>query len=208
MKSIILLMAMVPILVLFIMFLSHQLFIHDAISAQSSTNKKLSFLTMNPAKSTIRIGEIASIKLIANYEDGSKEIVKTEKFKGEETGVFPIVSEYEGEKTLVLAKVFVIENKVIEEVFFRPKEVAIEIGDTAVLNLLARFKDGNEGIISTEEFRGTELGTFQTFSSFEAKKATASIIVKEKNVFTRVPLRRSDYTRCPRLQPCSDCHAI
>jgi hypothetical protein len=34
---------------------------------------------MNPAKTTIRIGEIATIKLIANCENGIQEIVKTHK---------------------------------------------------------------------------------------------------------------------------------
>lgn len=203
-KSIILFFAW--ILFLFIIFLSNQLFIDEAISAQSPANKKLSFLTMNPAKTTIRIGEIAVIKLIANYENGSQEIVKTEKFKGEEIGVFPIVSEYEGEKTLILARVFVIENKEIEEVFFRPKKITIEIGTTVILNLIARYKDGSEGIISTEEFKGTEAGTFPLSSSFDKKKATANITVKK--VHTPIRLRWSDYTYCPRLRPCSDCHAI
>ena len=194
------------IFVLFIICLSNQLFIHGAISAQSAAAKKLSFLTMDPAKTTIRIGEIATFKLIANYDNGNQEIVKTGKFRAKETGVFPVISEYEGEKTSVLAKVFVIENKEIEDVFFRPNEIAIELGDTAVLDLLARFKDGSEGAISTEEFVGSKLGTFPLSSSFEEKKTTATITVKDKS-FTRIPLKRGDYPRCPRLQPCSDCHA-
>lgn len=194
------------ILFIFIIFLSNQLFIDEAICAQSPANKKLSFLTMNPAKTTIRIGEIAVIKLIANYENGSQEIVKTEKFKGEETGVFPIVSEYKGEKTLILARVFVIENKEIEEVVFRPENIIIEIGTTVTLNLIAIYKDSSEGIISTEKFKGTGEGTFPLSSSFEGKKATANIGVK--NVQSPTRRKYSDYTYCPRLHPCSDCHAI
>ena len=201
-KSIILFFAW--ILFLFIIFLSNQLFIDEAVCAQSPANKKLSFLTMNPAKMTIRIGEIAAIKLIANYENGSQEIVKTEKFKGEETGVFPIVSEYEGEKTFILARVFVIENKEIEEVVLRPKWITIEIGTTVILNLIARYKDGSEGIISTEEFKGTEAGTFPLSSSFDKKKATANITVKKDQ--TRIPLRYDDHASSS--QPCWDCHAI
>ena len=76
---------------------------------------------MDPAKKTIRIGEIATIKLVANFENGSRENVNTVKFKGEKAGVFPITSEYQKEKTPVLAKVFVIENKGIDEVFFARK---------------------------------------------------------------------------------------
>lgn len=195
------------ILVLMMIFVSTQLFINDAICGQATDSQKVLFLTMVPAKTTIRVGETASIRLIANLENGTQKTVKTEKFKGEETGVFPITSEYEGEKTLILAKVFVIENKEIEEVFFRPKEIAIVIGETALLNLLARFKDGSEGIISTEEFRSTATGSFPLSSSFEAKKATASILVREASL-ARVPLKRSDFIRCPRLQPCSDCHSV
>lgn len=195
----------VRILVLSIIFLFKPLFVHEAISAQSPAEKKLSFLAINPAKTTIRIGGIATLKLIANYENGSQEIVNTIKYKGEEKGVFPITSEYEGKKTLVLAKVFVIDNKAIEEIYFRPKEITIEIGETVVLNILAKFVDGSEGIISTEEYKGTELGTFPLSSSFETKKATASITVRGERL-ARVPLKRSDYARCPRLQPCSDCH--
>jgi hypothetical protein len=161
---------------------------------------------MNPAKTTIRIGETALIKLIANYENGSQEIVKTLKFKGEQTGLFPIASEYKNEKTPVLAKVFVIEKQEIEDVFFRPKEITIEIGDTALLNILATYKDGSEGVISAEEFKGTEAGTFPLSTSFYAKKATASITVKEnvspkETVFKECPYGNTSGT-------CQDCHAI
>ena len=195
------------ILILPMVFLFGPLYVHEAIRTQSPAQKKLSILVMNPAKTTIRIGETATIKLIAKYDNGSQETVNTIKFKGEKKGIFPINSEFQGVKTNILAKVFVIENKGIEEIFFRPKEVTIEVGETALLSVLARYKDGSEGLISTEEFKGKEVGTFPLSASFDAKKATASITVQEYKPPTETVLKECPLTGST-AGICQDCHAI
>jgi hypothetical protein len=85
--------------------------------------------------------------------------------------------------------------------------MTIEIGETAVLGLIARFQDGTEGLISTEEFKGKELGTFPLSSSFEAKKATASITVQEYKSPAETELKVCPMTGST-AGICRDCHAI
>ena len=193
-----------------VIFASESKIIGNTNHSPLQDDKKIDSFVLSPAKATIKIGETANFKLIAKYEDGSEEIVKTEKFKGEKIGVFLVTSEYAGNKTQVLAKVRVVWNKKVYSVYFRPKKATIEIGDTEIFNLIAKYKDSSEGIVKVEEFKGKKTGTFEISGSFDQKQATASVIVKEKSVEIDQIEDDSANLVCPlgNLGKCVWCHVL